>query len=84
MAELGSKRDDCCLCAKNDRTCRFWHTNSNHPSRDRWYRYNDNDELLVRDHSVDPVDIQVCRRHRDVAMAHAIPFAEFIRRVRLT
>jgi hypothetical protein len=49
-----------------------------------WYRYNDDDELLARDHSVDPADIEVCRRHRDVAMAHAIPFAEFNRRIRLT
>ncbi len=49
-----------------------------------WYRYNDNDELLARDHSHDPVDIEVCRRHRDLAVAHAIPYAEFIRGVSLT
>ncbi len=46
-----------------------------------WYRYNDNDELLARDHSHDAADIEVCRRHRDLAMAHVVPYAEFIRRV---
>lgn len=45
-----------------------------------WYRYNANDELLARDLSHDPADIGVCRRWRDVAMAHAIPYAEFMRR----
>lgn len=49
-----------------------------------WYRYNDNDELLARDHSDDPADIEVCRRHRDLAVAHAVPYAEFIRGVSLT
>ncbi|MGH3936580.1 MAG: DUF6879 family protein [Pseudonocardiaceae bacterium] len=48
-----------------------------------WYRYNDNDELFARDHSNAPVDIEVCRRHRDLAMTHAIPYAEFIRGVSL-
>jgi hypothetical protein len=46
------------------------------------YRYND-DELLARDYSEDPADIQICRRHRDLAMAHAIPYAEFLRGVSL-
>lgn len=45
-----------------------------------WYRYNANDELLARDHSHDPADIEVCRRWRDLAMAHAIPYAEFMLR----
>lgn len=48
-----------------------------------WYRYNDNDELLARDHSHDPADIEACRRHRDLAVAHAVPYAEFIRDVNL-
>ncbi|MGH3778130.1 MAG: DUF6879 family protein [Pseudonocardiaceae bacterium] len=49
-----------------------------------WYRYNNSDELLARDHSHDPADIEVCRRHRDLAVAHAVPYAEFIRGVSLT
>lgn len=49
-----------------------------------WYHYNDDDELLARDHSVDPTDIEVCRRHRDLAVAHAVPYAEFVRTISLT
>jgi hypothetical protein len=48
-----------------------------------WYRYNDDDELVARDHSEDPADIEICRRHRDLAVAHAVPYAEFIRMVSL-
>lgn len=48
-----------------------------------WYRYNDDDELLARDHSHDPADIEICRRHRDLAVAHAIPYAAFMQGVNL-
>ncbi|MGH3944740.1 MAG: DUF6879 family protein [Pseudonocardiaceae bacterium] len=48
-----------------------------------WYRYNDNDELLAGVHSHDPADIEVSRRHRDLALAHAVQYAEFIRSVNL-
>lgn len=44
-----------------------------------WYRYDDNDELLARDQSCDAGDIEVCRRHRDLAVMHAVPYAEFIK-----
>ncbi|MGH3834478.1 MAG: DUF6879 family protein [Pseudonocardiaceae bacterium] len=46
-----------------------------------WYRYDNNDELFARDQSYDAADIEVCRRHRDLAMAYAVPYAEFIRRI---
>jgi hypothetical protein len=49
-----------------------------------WYRYNDNDELLSRDYSTDPADIELCRRHRDLAVAHAVPYEEFVRGVSLS
>jgi hypothetical protein len=48
-----------------------------------WYRYNDNDELLAREYSRDPADVEICRRHRDLAVAHAVLYAEFIRVVGL-
>ncbi|MGQ0775323.1 MAG: DUF6879 family protein, partial [Pseudonocardiales bacterium] len=48
-----------------------------------WYRYNDDDELLARDHSDDTADIELCRRHRDLAVAHAVPYEEFVRGVSL-
>ncbi|MGH8572452.1 MAG: DUF6879 family protein [Gammaproteobacteria bacterium] len=48
-----------------------------------WYRYNDNDELVARDHSEDPADVAISRRHRDLAVAHAVPYAGFIRGVNL-
>jgi len=48
-----------------------------------WYRYNDDDELYARDHSHDPEDVEVCRRHRDLAVAHAVPYEEFIRSISL-
>jgi hypothetical protein len=48
-----------------------------------WYRYNDNDELLARDHGHDEADVEVCRRHRNLAVAHAVPYAGFIRGVNL-
>jgi len=48
-----------------------------------WYRYNDDDELLARDHSEDSADVEICRRHRDLAMAHAIPYEEFVRTISL-
>lgn len=47
------------------------------------YRYNGNDELVARAHSEDPADVAICRRHRDLAVAHAVPYAEFIRGVNL-
>lgn len=49
-----------------------------------WYRYNDNDELVARDHSMDPADVKICRRHRDLAVAHAVPYVEFMRGINLT
>ena len=49
-----------------------------------WYRYNDNDELVARDHSVVLADVEICRRHRDLAMTHAVPYAEFLRGTNLT
>ena len=48
-----------------------------------WYRYNDNDELLARDFSDDPAAIELCRRHRDLAVAHAVPYVAFMRGVSL-
>lgn len=47
------------------------------------YRDNDNDELVARAHSEDPADVAICRRHRDLAVVHAVPYAEFIRGVNL-
>ena len=46
-----------------------------------WYRYNDNDELLSFDYTAHPADIEICRRHRDLALAHAVPYAEFIQKI---
>lgn len=48
------------------------------------YRYNDNDELLSFDYTDDSADVEVCRRHRDVALAHAVPYEEFVRGVSLS
>jgi len=48
-----------------------------------WYRYNDNDELIGRPYSDNPADIELCRRHRDLAMAYAVPYAEFMQGVNL-
>lgn len=43
-----------------------------------WYRYDDNGELLARDHGHDPADIGVCRRHRGLAVPYAVLYTEFI------
>ncbi|MGH3903930.1 MAG: DUF6879 family protein [Pseudonocardiaceae bacterium] len=48
-----------------------------------WYRYGDDDELLAREHSHDPADIEVCWRHRDVAMRHAVPYVSFMQGINL-
>jgi hypothetical protein len=41
-------------------------------------------EFVVLPLTKDPADIQICRRHRDLAMAHAVRYAEFVRIVSLT
>ncbi len=42
-----------------------------------WMRYDDRGQLTGRDYSADPADLALASRHRDVALAHAVPLREF-------
>jgi hypothetical protein len=42
-----------------------------------WMRYDDQGQLTGRDRSDDPADIALAIRHREVALAHAVPLSEF-------
>ena len=51
------------------------------PGTDRpamvWLRYDDQGRLTGRDYSDDPADLARAARHREVALAHAVPLSEF-------
>ncbi len=43
-----------------------------------WFRYTPGGQILGRDYSSDPGDIQHARQQRDLAMAHSVPLGEFM------
>jgi hypothetical protein len=42
-----------------------------------WMRYDDEGRLAGLDHSDDPGELARARRHREVALTHAVPLSEF-------
>ena len=43
-----------------------------------WMRYDDQGQLTGRDYSDDPADLARAARHREMALAHAVPLREFV------
>lgn len=50
---------------------------SDHPAM-VWMRYDDQGQLTGRAYSDNPADLALASRHREVALAHAVPLREFI------
>ncbi len=52
-------------------------SSTDHPAM-VWMRYDGQGRLTSRDYSNDPADVARAARHREVALAHAVPLREFV------